>query len=162
VAEAGRLNAAPVAVIRGVSDRADGGRADTERWQPRAAGNAAAFALALAAALIVRGKTSSKGRRAMPEMVNNSHDNARVGAAVAVTAAGAGGAGVDELIARLGVGLRRAYVTSRLDQATYEAAETELAAVTEHRDPMALKRLRGLVDEIPELVEQIRAIGRLW
>jgi len=52
VALAGHLNnAAPVLTIRGISDRADGRKyaTDEEGWQPVAADNAAAFALAVAA-----------------------------------------------------------------------------------------------------------------
>jgi 8-oxo-dGTP diphosphatase len=54
VAQAAHLNdSLPVVVIRGISDRADGGKvaADGTGSQPRAAGNAATFAVALAAAL---------------------------------------------------------------------------------------------------------------
>jgi len=56
VAKAGQLSAAPVAVVRGISDRADGTKAGTdgERWQPRAVRNAASFATALAAELIAQ------------------------------------------------------------------------------------------------------------
>lgn len=56
LAKAGHLGSVPVAVVRGISDRADGAKAvsDAEGWQPRAAGNAAAFALALARELIVQ------------------------------------------------------------------------------------------------------------
>ncbi|WP_081913629.1 5'-methylthioadenosine/S-adenosylhomocysteine nucleosidase [Glycomyces sp. NRRL B-16210] len=54
VAQASHLNGAPAAIIRGISDRADGGKtsANDANWQPRAAANAAAFAVELAAALI--------------------------------------------------------------------------------------------------------------
>jgi len=43
----------PTLIVRGISDRADGGKnaLDEAGWQPRAAANAAAFALALAAEL---------------------------------------------------------------------------------------------------------------
>jgi adenosylhomocysteine nucleosidase len=54
VAQAAHLNdSLPVVVIRGISDRADGGKVATDRTgsQPRAAASAAAFAIALAAAL---------------------------------------------------------------------------------------------------------------
>ncbi len=54
VAQAAHLNdSLPVVVIRGISDRADGGKAAADRTgsQPRAAASAAAFAIALAAAL---------------------------------------------------------------------------------------------------------------
>jgi adenosylhomocysteine nucleosidase len=54
VAQAGHLNALPVVVVRGISDRADGTKLATDgaRWQPRAAAHAAAFAAALATDLI--------------------------------------------------------------------------------------------------------------
>ena len=50
VAQAAHLNGAlPVVVVRGISDRADGSKENTDRagWQKRAAANAAAFATAL-------------------------------------------------------------------------------------------------------------------
>jgi 8-oxo-dGTP diphosphatase len=54
VAQAAHLNdSLPVIVVRGMSDRADGGKvtADAAGWQPRAVANAAAFAIALVADL---------------------------------------------------------------------------------------------------------------
>lgn len=54
VAQAGQLNRShPVLTVRGISDRADGNKDGTDEvgWQPIAAANAAAFALALAEAL---------------------------------------------------------------------------------------------------------------
>jgi 8-oxo-dGTP diphosphatase len=54
VAQAAHLNdSLPVVVVRGISDRADGGKVavDGAGWQPRAAANATAFAVALVAAL---------------------------------------------------------------------------------------------------------------
>jgi adenosylhomocysteine nucleosidase len=51
VTQAAHLNRSiPVAVVRGISDRADGTKAATDEadWQPRAAANAAAFTVALA------------------------------------------------------------------------------------------------------------------
>lgn len=64
VAQAGHLNGAPVAIIRGISDRADGTKnsgADRS-WQPRAAANAAAFATRLAVEL-----TGNRSRPPCPE-----------------------------------------------------------------------------------------------
>jgi hypothetical protein len=53
VAQAGHLSGAPVAIIRGISDRADGTKATDgdAAWQPEAAANAAAFAARLAVEL---------------------------------------------------------------------------------------------------------------
>jgi nucleoside phosphorylase len=47
----------PALIIRGISDRADGGKRDLDKagWQPRAAAHAAAFAVALAGEIIARG-----------------------------------------------------------------------------------------------------------
>ncbi|WEV26126.1 5'-methylthioadenosine/S-adenosylhomocysteine nucleosidase [Streptomyces sp. 71268] len=54
VAQAGHLNGAPVAIIRGISDRADGTKSSAKdrNWQPRAAANAAAFGIRLAVELM--------------------------------------------------------------------------------------------------------------
>ncbi|MEU3406256.1 5'-methylthioadenosine/S-adenosylhomocysteine nucleosidase [Streptomyces sp. NPDC006670] len=54
VAQAGHLSGAPVAIVRGISDRADGTKnsSDDRNWQPRAAANAAAFAVRLAVELV--------------------------------------------------------------------------------------------------------------
>ncbi|QKW51644.1 5'-methylthioadenosine/S-adenosylhomocysteine nucleosidase [Streptomyces buecherae] len=54
VAQAGHLNGAPVAIIRGISDRADGTKSSAKdrNWQPRAAANAAAFGTRLAVELL--------------------------------------------------------------------------------------------------------------
>lgn len=65
VSQAGHLNSScPVLTIRGISDRADGSKDLTDQggWQPVAAANAAAFALALVGRLAVasaRTKTTS-------------------------------------------------------------------------------------------------------
>ncbi|MBL0885718.1 5'-methylthioadenosine/S-adenosylhomocysteine nucleosidase family protein [Myceligenerans indicum] len=58
IAQAGHLNSAPVAIIRGISDSADGRKtaANDENWQPRAAANAAAFAVELAVELVDESK----------------------------------------------------------------------------------------------------------
>jgi nucleoside phosphorylase len=60
VAVAGHLGDIPTAIIRGISDRADGTKTtDADRsWQPRAAANAAAFAVRLAAELLERHEAS--------------------------------------------------------------------------------------------------------
>jgi nucleoside phosphorylase len=54
VAQAGHLNGSPVAIVRGISDRADGTKTTSGdgTWQPQAAANAAAFAVRLAEELI--------------------------------------------------------------------------------------------------------------
>jgi 8-oxo-dGTP diphosphatase len=89
VAQAAHLNdSLPVVVVRGISDRADGGKvtADGAGWQPRAAANAAAFAVALVASLAEelgdghRG-TRDSGDKGRGSSVNSNiaTGNARVG-----------------------------------------------------------------------------------
>ncbi len=86
VAEAGRLNSVPVGVVRGISDRADGGKtvANDEHWQPRAAAHAAAFAVELAVQMLETGpavvKSSSRVDDGSDRAARN--DPARNGAMV--------------------------------------------------------------------------------
>lgn len=89
VAQAAHLNdSLPLVVIRGISDRADGGKVAADRTgsQPRAAANAAAYAIALAAVLareLGSGQRGTPGsRRAEPggsQVTNIASGNARVG-----------------------------------------------------------------------------------
>jgi hypothetical protein len=82
VAAAGHLGDIPTAIIRGISDRADGTKnAEADRsWQPRAAANAAAFAVRLAAELLERheaakgagaARTTSRGANGARERVTS-------------------------------------------------------------------------------------------
>ena len=75
IAEAGRLNSVPVGVVRGISDRADGGKtvANDEHWQPRAAAHAAAFAVELAVQMLETGP--------VPATISSRADEGTVGAA---------------------------------------------------------------------------------
>jgi adenosylhomocysteine nucleosidase len=70
VAKAGHLSAAPVAVVRAISDLADGTKAGTdgEQWQARAVRNAATFATALAADLITHHPPRAEQDRHRPEV----------------------------------------------------------------------------------------------
>ena len=84
VAQAGHLAEYPVAVIRGLSDRADGTKStDTDRsWQPRAAANAAAFAVRLTRELITeREKVAMHKREAANDggAVHNTNNGGTVG-----------------------------------------------------------------------------------
>lgn len=93
LAVAAQLNGAvPTVSIRAVSDRADGAKAEAHRegWHPVAARNAAAFAVALAAAIDddgePRGARRSGATPAMPAVRNRNvaRDNARVGQQIGV------------------------------------------------------------------------------
>lgn len=79
VAHAGHVNRSlPVLTIRGISDKADGGKQATDRlgWQPIAAAHAAAFATALAVELATRqaatrGPSSTAQDIGSPRIVQN-------------------------------------------------------------------------------------------
>lgn len=78
VAAAGHLGDIPTAIIRGISDRADGTKtADADRsWQPRAAANAAAFAVRLASELLDRHEASKAvgGARSAHRTTNSTSE----------------------------------------------------------------------------------------
>jgi nucleoside phosphorylase len=66
VAQAAHLNSVDVIVVRGISDKADGTKNATSRdWQPRAAANAAAFAMALIKAHVST-RSDERGGRSWP------------------------------------------------------------------------------------------------
>ncbi|MBO3737666.1 5'-methylthioadenosine/S-adenosylhomocysteine nucleosidase family protein [Actinoplanes flavus] len=179
VAQAAHLNdALPVVVIRGISDRADGTKSSTdgENWQPRAAANAAAFAVALARQ-IVTDSTERQERNAEmgPSFRNIATGNARVGIQAGQIFGGAhAGDRADQpvdivaAIAELRGLVRAAHQDGRLDDDTYKAAEAELDDATDHaadgtkagrsRVMLALKRLRGLVADIAELATRLSAV----
>lgn len=81
VAKAGHLNAGPIAVVRGISDLADGTKSasDGESWQRRAAENAAAFAAALAAEIKPTSVPVTPQERFVTENHNHASGDARVG-----------------------------------------------------------------------------------
>lgn len=182
VAQAGHLNGAPVAIIRGISDRADGSKA-TEAdatWQPTAAANAAAFAVRLAEELI-----KEQGHIAVNEdsstRTGGSVTNFAVGQ-VGIQAAHVTGSTVylgtashaltpADLVAELAAfraHLMLAHTTSSLDKATFEAARAEvdiasraLASNTpkgKRTFVLALKRLRGLIADVTDLATKIAAL----
>jgi adenosylhomocysteine nucleosidase len=170
VAQAGHLSGSPVAIIRGISDRADGSKAtDEDRvWQPVAAANAAAFAARLAEHLVTQQKERVVADRAAGSRISNvAHGpvgiqgstvtggtvTMNIGSAPAMTADVA-----DELLAfrRL---LVQEHASGGLDQPTYEAARTELdladKATGSPEVVLPLKRLRGLIADLPELAAKI-------
>ncbi|WP_100448854.1 5'-methylthioadenosine/S-adenosylhomocysteine nucleosidase family protein [Glycomyces xiaoerkulensis] len=173
VAHAGHLNSVAVGIVRGISDMADGtknGEDDVE-WQPRAAANAAAFAVRLAEARI-----NEREEIAMSANASEPPASAAAGNTVYNTASGSVGIqaanvsestvrmgaaptgdGIDDLVtavADLRARLDRDHAGGEIDDDTYEAARDELAsAETALREPgrqsrrralLALKRLSGL------------------
>ncbi|MGW0711378.1 5'-methylthioadenosine/S-adenosylhomocysteine nucleosidase family protein [Streptomyces sp. NPDC002643] len=193
VAQAGHLNGAPVAIIRGISDRADGtkGSAKDRSWQPRAAVNAAAFATRLAVELVeeqeqIAMSQADRSRTAdgvTGHVVNTAHGSTVVntahGSTVGIMAGSVTGSsvhvnadpkttGAADLVAELdGIRehLKRYHADGTLDDDTHREALAELGfarrAARENtpesskRATMALKRLRGLIAEFPELVARL-------
>jgi adenosylhomocysteine nucleosidase len=185
-AQAGHLNnSLPVIVIRGISDRADGCKAASDRalWQPRASATAAAFAVALAEELVrvqnddrparVREIPASSGPAS--RVTNIATGNAQVGVQAGqifgnVSVGPSPGAPVD-LAAQIAefVGLlRQARSEGRLDQQTYLAAEAELEVITnslpvrteesQSKIMLALKKLRGLIADVADLAAKVATI----
>jgi adenosylhomocysteine nucleosidase len=184
VAQAGHLNGAPVAIIRGISDRADGTKSSAKdrNWQPRAAANAAAFATRLAVELMKEQEQmtmsqadgSQKAERLKEHVTNTAHSSTvgimagsvresrvHVNADPKVT-------GPADLVAELDnfrAPLKRHRIEGALDDDTYREALAELSVAhraarenspeASKRATMALKRLRGLIAEIPELTARL-------
>ncbi|MFE4048729.1 purine phosphorylase [Streptomyces sp. YIM B13518] len=184
VAQAGHLNGAPVAIIRGISDRADGTKNSTKdrNWQPRAAANAAAFATRLAVELVgeqeqIAMSQADRARAAdrLGAHVSNTAHNSTVGIMAGSVKESSVHFNADpkvtgpaDLVAELD-GLRerlmRHHAEGALDDDTYREARAELGVArraagentpdASKRATMALKRLRGLVAEFPELVARL-------
>ncbi|MEV7216620.1 5'-methylthioadenosine/S-adenosylhomocysteine nucleosidase [Kitasatospora cineracea] len=181
VAQAGHLSGAPVAIVRGISDRADGTKnsSDDRSWQPRAAANAAAFAIRLAAELAAEQEETTVPRNDAarsadrPERyVSNTARNSTVGI-MAGTVTGSTvhlnaapeASGPTDLVAELHdfrdrLGRHRA--DGSLDEDSYREALADLDTAlrsaggntpdSSKRTVMTLRRLRGLVAECPALV----------
>ncbi|WP_320775790.1 5'-methylthioadenosine/S-adenosylhomocysteine nucleosidase [Streptomyces sp. CRN 30] len=181
VAQAGHLSGAPVAIIRGISDRADGTKnsAEDRNWQPRAAANAVAFATRLAVELVEEQEhidMSHESQDSTAADVLTGHvSNIAHSSTVGIMAGSVTDSNVQidahrktaervDLITELvdfGEHLRRHHAQGALDDDTYEAARAELdtarqtvkagIAGSTKKATMALKRLRGLIADLPEL-----------
>ncbi|EHR62315.1 5'-methylthioadenosine/S-adenosylhomocysteine nucleosidase family protein [Saccharomonospora cyanea] len=183
VAQAAHLNGSPVAVVRGISDRADGSKTTTDsaQWQQRAADNAAAFAVRLAQELIAEeAEMPRMGARSAMNGGGTTNNNAigsvgiqagHVTNSTVVMGVGTGAAEGSKLEEQLAA-LRRLIAQERangsLDEATYEAAQAELDLAGEALEEdtpegksafvLALKRLRGLIGEVAELAAKVAAV----
>ncbi|MHA6802972.1 5'-methylthioadenosine/S-adenosylhomocysteine nucleosidase family protein [Salinifilum ghardaiensis] len=182
VAQAGHLNGSPVAIVRGISDKADGTKnSDGDgAWQPRAADNAAAFATRLAGELITEQESSlmqPRNKSSSGEVSNIAH-----GSTVGIQARDVtnstitiGAARPTETTTDLAAELAsvrdelaRARAAGKLDSPTYEAAQDELNLADEaleentpegkSRFVVALKRLRGLIDEATEVAAKVATL----
>jgi nucleoside phosphorylase len=181
VAQAGHLNGSPVAIVRGISDRADGTKNSTEdgAWQPHAAANAAAFALRLTEELF-----KDREFAAMTQDSTAKHagvHNVAYGQ-VGIQAAHVTGSPVwmgtapqtattVDLAAQLAAvreQLKRERTAGSLDDDTYNAAQAELDIASTALDSttsertstfvLALKRLRGLIADVADLAAKIAAL----
>lgn len=186
IAQAGHLSGAATAVVRGISDRADGTKSSHEdrAWQPRAAANAAAFAVRLIEHLIEQRATEREpdvpndGSKTHPGAVAHNTSTGQVGIqAVNVTGStvwmGASPPATRELdLAAELVALReqlvRARSTGDLDEPTYQAAQEQVDLADEALDSdpregagkfvLALKRLRGLIADVADLATKIATL----
>ncbi|GHI91941.1 5'-methylthioadenosine/S-adenosylhomocysteine nucleosidase [Streptomyces olivaceus] len=184
VAQAGHLNGAPVAIIRGISDRADGSKSSAKdrNWQPRAAANAAAFATRLAVELVEEQEQTavSQADRAQStdrliEHVTNTARNSTVGimagrvdkSSVHLNSSPKTTGPVDLVVEldELRAQLKRHHAEGAFDDDTYREALAELGFArraarergpeSSRRATMALKRLRGLIADSSELVDRL-------
>ncbi|WP_410631472.1 purine phosphorylase [Amycolatopsis sp. cmx-4-83] len=182
VAQAGHLNGAPIAIVRGISDPADGSKTTEadRKWQPTAAANAAAFAVRLAVELIkeqeliamddnttsddrgtVRNVTTGPvGIQAHTVTGSTVHQN--------ITRRGDGPTDFGTELAALRADVTREHSSGRLDDATYQAARSELDIADEalgattregkQKFVLALKRLGGLLGDLAGPAAKIAAL----
>lgn len=188
IAQAGHLNSARIAVVRGISDRADGQKksANDGTWQPRAAAHAAAFAIELAVELAAEAEetvmSSNDPHSRTPSapttstVFNTASGNVGIqaanvtGSTVRMSTTPQHGPDTDPAAAlsELRALLDRHRADGTVDDETYAAAQTEIAtAETVLRDPgqankkksaIALKRLNGLVSDMTELATKTAAL----
>lgn len=181
VAQAGHLSGAPVAIVRGISDRADGTKnsSDDRNWQPRAATNAAAFAIRLAGELVDEqeeaampqddsARSADRSERRVSNTVHNSTVGIMAGSVTGSSVhmnAVSKASGPADLITELNgfrdqLGWHRTEGT--LDEDSHREALADLDSAlrsagertpeSSKRTTMTLKRLRGLVADCPALV----------
>ncbi len=182
VAQAGHLNGSPVAIVRGISDWANGTKnsSDDGAWQPRAAANAAAFAVRLAGELIEEREHvvtyESDKVKSSPVVNNSAYGQVGIQAAhvtgstvwMGAAPPQATAATIAAELAAFRGHLLRERAAGNLDDTTYEAARAELDTADEalpadtpeskSRFVLALKRLRGLIADVSDLATKIAAL----
>ncbi len=185
VAKAAHLcDALAMGVVRGISDRGDGSKSETtdRRRQPLAAGRAAAFAVALAAAL-AKGRPARAGNQQDPirsggmvmKNTNVARGHALVGVQmgqvlgnVQITSVPETSMSLADELAAFGQNLRRAHAAGEIDRDAFESAQAELAVVDQslaandstgpRRVVLALKKIRGLVGDVTNLTQQVTTL----
>jgi len=179
IAQAGHLSSTPVAIVRGISDHADGAKAtEADRtWQPIAAANAAAFALDLARELVRQEEPSTmrsdNASRDTGNVTNTAHGSVGVQAGhvsggtfhVSLTSTEQAPVDLPARLSELREELSRERSAGRIDTETHEAASEEIdiaskgieEGTSESRKTsvLALKRLRGLIGELASLAAKV-------
>lgn len=188
VAQAGHLNSAPVAIIRGISDRADGEKssANDGTWQPRAAAHAAAFAIELAVQLVKEAEETSMApngsRPTTPPVSTSTTVNNTASGNVGIQAANVTGSSVwmsatphqeqvtdpTKALAELRTLLDAHRADGAVDEDTYDAAKSGLvSAEAALRDPdakskkkavIALRQFGGLVAHLTDLAAKTAVV----
>ncbi len=148
VAQAAHLNQSlPVIVVRGISDRADGTKTITDGldWQPKAAANAAAFAVALAQKLVTelpggpapttedKTRSAAMNQEQPPTSPPETPGRCPGGPVIGDIRIAPEPDATTDLAAQLAAfreQLRQARLAGRLDETTYRAAQAELDVVT--------------------------------
>ncbi|MFE2167598.1 purine phosphorylase [Streptomyces sp. NPDC059447] len=183
VAQAGHLNGAPVAIIRGISDRADGTKnsSNDRSWQPRAAANAAAFATRLAVELVgeeERTVMSRADKARAADRIEDRVSNTAHGSTVGIMAGsvkdsyvylntdtGPKPAGPKGLVAELDdfrVHLRRHHAEDALDDDTYREALADLdlaRRAAEHDTPESAKKAVMTLKRLRGLIADCPALA---
>ena len=181
VAQAGHLSGSPVAIVRGISDRADGTKATEadRRWQPLAAANAAAFALALATELVEEEPPTMRENntpRDSGDVTNTAYGSVGVQAGhvsggtfhVSLASPGPEPMELSARISALREELARERSAGRIDTETHEAASQEIDIASkgiEEATPqsrktslLALKRLMGLLGDLASLAAKVASL----
>ena len=182
IAQAGHLSSTPVAVVRGISDRADGAKATAadRTWQPIAAANAAAFAMELAQELVRQEEPPTMPQdhasRDTGNVTNTAYGPVGVQAGhvsgstfhVSLTPEEHAPVDVAQQLSELREELSRESAAGNIDSATHEAASEEIEiagkgigeATPESRKTslLALKRLRGLLGDLASLAAKVASL----
>lgn len=181
VAQAGHLSGSPVAIVRGISDRADGTKATEadRKWQPLAAANAAAFALELATELIEAEPPTMRENntpRDSGDVTNTAHGSVGVQAGhvsggtfhVSLTSSHPAPVDIPARLADLREELAREHSSGRIDTETHEAASEEIDIASEGVEEatpqsrkaslLALKRLMGLLGDLASLAAKVASL----
>lgn len=180
VAQAGHFNEVPVAIIRGISDHADGNKStdsDAGR-QPRAARNATAFAMRLAQDLTEEQEPSMQADEQHPTtaikigngntigLVANKASNNTVDQNTGSQQVGP--MAIFDTLSEIRDALDRQHRSGTIDRTTYETAQNDLDFADKalqdpepearNRAVVALKRLKILVEDCADLTIKITTV----